>query len=103
MEYFDGILSIAALSIVAILCGIGVFHPMYDDTLGQRLGMSLIGVWCILRIQVKLTEFDTEPVHMVLHIGLAIYAVSTALKLRRTHRAQSHEALLQKLDEWTAR
>ncbi len=82
----DGIISIVSLSLVAALCVVGVFHPRFDDTLGQRVGMSLIGIWCILRVQAKLTAFDTEPVHLILHVGLACYACGTALKVWRARR-----------------
>lgn len=95
----DGLVSILALSLVAVLCVVGVFHHRFDDTLGQRIGMSLIGVWCILRVQAKLTTFDTEPVHMILHIGLACYACGTALKIWRAHKfKQRHDKTVQLLN-----
>ena len=97
---FDGMVSIVALSLVAFLCLLGVFHPRYDDTLGQRIGMSMIAIWCILRVQVKFTELDTEPVHLLLHIGLACYATGTALKIWRAQKfAQRHAQTMQQLRE----
>ena len=102
MDMLDGIVSIVALVIVAVLCLVGVFHPRFDDTLGQRVGMSMIGIWCILRVQTKLTSFDTEPVHMILHIGLATYACGTALKMYRAHKFKArHDRLVQRLDDLT--
>ena len=96
----DGMISIVALSVVALLCLLGVFHPRYDDTLGQRIGMSVIAVWCILRIQVKLTDFDTEPVHMLLHLGMLSYALGTLRKILRAQKfAQHHAQTMQQLRE----
>ena len=83
----DGYVSICALSIVAVLCLVGVFSSHFDDTLGQRVGMSLIAIWCIARVQTKMLDPDTEPVHLLLHIGLASYAIGTALKHWRKGRA----------------
>jgi threonine/homoserine efflux transporter RhtA len=77
----DGLVSIVALSIVGGLCVVGVFHPRFNDNFVQRVGLSMLGIWCILRIYVKVETMDTEPVHLFLHIGLALYAISTAYKL----------------------
>lgn len=100
MEIVDGLISIVALSLVAVLCVVGVFHSRFDDTLGQRLGMSLIGIWCILRVQTKLSTMDTEPVHLMLHVGLACYATGTALKIWRAQRfKRRHELSLQQLQK----
>ena len=98
MDLLDGVISIVALSIVATLCVIGVFHPRFDDTLGQRIGMSIIGSWCLLRIPVKFGTFDTEPVHLLLHIGMAFYACGTALKAWRKYRSE-REQLMHRIDD----
>ena len=42
-----GHLSIFLLLVVGVLCTIGVFAPLYNDTLGERCGMSLIALWCL--------------------------------------------------------
>jgi hypothetical protein len=78
------IISALCLAIIGALCLVGVFHPRYDDTLGERLGMSLVGMWTLARLPIKvaqvfdLVDGDTEPVHLMLHIGLASFALGMA-------------------------
>lgn len=83
---WDGIISIVALAVTGALCTWGVFSGAYDDTLLQRVGMSCLALWCWARLPIKLETLETEPVHLVLHVGLAVYAVGTALKLRKLER-----------------
>lgn len=87
-----GYLSIILLSTVGALCAIGVFHPLYKDTLGERVGMSLIALWCLARVGSKLTNPDTEPVNLLLHTGMFVFAVSMASakwKARHVIRSRS--------------
>ena len=75
-----GYISIVCLSMVAAVCIVAVFSE-FKDTLGQRLGLSMLAVWSILRIDMKIDNPVTEPMNLILHIGLAVFAVSTAWKL----------------------
>lgn len=85
------LLSALCLAIVGVLCVVGVFHPRYDDTLGERLGMSLVGLWCLARVPTKLLEdADTEPVHLLLHIGLASFALGMAFAKYRARHCNCH-------------
>lgn len=85
----SGTISIVCLFLTGVLCVVGVFHPLYKDTLGERIGMSLIGIWCMARVPVKLVDLDTEPVHMLLHVGMAVFACGMAVaKYRARHRIQ---------------
>lgn len=85
-------ISALCLSVVGALCVVGVFHPRYDDTLGERLGMSLVGLWCLARVPSKLLEdADTEPLHLLLHIGLASFAMGMALAKYRARHCDCHE------------
>lgn len=68
-------LSIVCLSIVAILCTWGVFTRFYNESLLERLGMSLIAIWCISRIVHKVEFGYTEAQHLFLHVGMASLAV----------------------------
>lgn len=75
-------ISILCLAVTATLCTVGVF-ARFDDTLTQRIGLSLVAIWCILRVEEKLSSQYTEPVHIVLHLGLMVYAVGTFFKVRK--------------------
>ena len=82
-----GITSIILLSLVGLLCLVGVFHPLYKDTLAERIGMSLVGVWCLARVGAKIDDPHTEPVHMMLHVGMAVFAVGMAwAKFKARHK-----------------
>lgn len=82
-----GITSVIALSIVTAVCMLGIFGK-YRDNLAQRIGMCALAVWCVLRIEVKLLESgETEPVHLWLHIGLAVYALGAAWRQYKFLRA----------------
>lgn len=82
-------LSVLCLAIVGGLCAVGVFHPRYQDTLGERIGMSLVGLWCLARLPVKLASgAATEPVHLMLQVGMASFALGMAWAKWRAHRRQ---------------
>jgi hypothetical protein len=83
----SALISALCLALVGVLCVVGVFHPRYEDTLGERIGMSMVGLWCLARVPTKLWEgAETEPVHLLLHIGLASFALGMAIaKYRARH------------------
>lgn len=98
LDHFSGAASIAMLSIVALLCTAGVFGRLYRDNLLERIGMSMIGAWCIARVVTKLGETTTEPVHLILHAGLLAFAVGiTVAKLRGYHGLQNRVRSLKSL------
>jgi hypothetical protein len=87
MDYLDGLTSIICLSWLALLCLLGVFHDAFEDNLLQRIGMAMMAIWCVSRVWEKLHTWDTDTIHIVLHVALAMYATGTALKVARRHWA----------------
>lgn len=85
-------LSAICMAVIGTLCVVGVFYHRYDDTIGERLGMSLIGMWTLARLPVKVAQAfnqidgDTESVHLMLHIGLASFALGMAWAKWRAHK-----------------
>ena len=79
--------SIACLAIVAVLCAVGAFSRAYPDNMLQRIGMSSMGVWCTAQAVDMIQSMHTDSVQLMLHIGLATFAVGTALRVRQVHRA----------------
>ena len=77
-------ISILCLSVTGALCGAAVFSHRFDDNLLQRVGLSAVALWCLARLPEKVASMHTEPVHLVLHLGLACYAVGLAIKVRRS-------------------
>lgn len=83
-----GTLTMICLAILAALSTWGVFTRHLDDTLGQRVGLSVVAIGCVARIAQLLAHAAAPPPAEALAvlISVTIYAVSTALKLVRAHR-----------------
>lgn len=73
------------LAILAALSTWGVFTRHLDDTLGQRVGLSVVAIGCVARIAQLLAHAAAPPPAEALAvlIGVTVYAVSTALKIVR--------------------
>jgi hypothetical protein len=93
-----GAVSFACLLITGGLATWAVFSRHYDDTLIQRLGLSLVAIACIVRAYIKLQSpehAEPPPEVLLAQIGLATFAVGSALRLyassaRRTDRRRTH-------------
>ena len=70
-----GYISIFCLLFVAIACTALVFDHGYRDTLLERIGLSMISIWAVDRIIVKLENPQTEPLQLILHLGMGCLAV----------------------------
>lgn len=83
-----GTLTMICLAILAALSTWGVFTRHLDDTLGQRVGLSVVAIGCVARIAQLLAHAAAPPPAEALAvlIGVTIYAVSTSLKLVRARR-----------------
>jgi hypothetical protein len=93
MELLE-VVSAGSLAVVGTLALIGVFHPHYEDTLAERVGLSIVSLWCLLRVpNVGSVHLTTVLGDVVLHIGLACYAVGVCARkvrtIRAAHRAES--------------
>lgn len=82
------IISAVSLTIVMVLCVVGVFIPkrIYDDNLAQCIGMAGVFMFSWPRLAQLLERQEiTSFVMPVLaqtagHVGLALYALGTAYK-----------------------
>lgn len=84
---WSGYLSILCLFIVGAVCTFGVFSEHFDDTLIQRVGMGLLALWCFGRLPAAVRDAAEAQPDLVLHAGMAAFAVGTALKLVRRQTA----------------
>ena len=73
--------SLVSLSLVAALCVVGVFHGAFRDTLLQRIGMAWLCIACCGRVRWVWLNQTTDPSWMMVHVGMAIYAVGTFSKV----------------------
>jgi hypothetical protein len=78
-----GMVSLACLLITGLLAAWAVFSHHYDDTLLQRVGLSIVAIGCATRAFECITETVPNPPAALLwsQIGLAMYAVGTALRV----------------------
>lgn len=87
-----GMLSLLCLIVTGSLATWGVFSRHFDDSLLQRVGLSVVAIACILRIPEKIAHPDTPPEILMAQIGLCIYGIGTALKIiRRSRRSGRHD------------
>lgn len=92
----SGCISLACLLVTGALATWAVFSRHFDDSLLQRVGLSIVAVSCFARVPIKLEHPDTPPELLAAQLGLVCYAVGTALKLwrasagRRRRGAASH-------------
>lgn len=112
------LISAVSLTIVMVLCFVGVFIPKkyFDDNLAQCVGMAGMFMFCWPRLAQLLERQEitanTMPVfaQLVGHTGLALYAMGTAYKAWR-HRPRDHGATppnpasdkhpLRRVTDWT--
>lgn len=93
-------ISIAALSITALLCALGVFHRAYNDNVLQRVGMSWLCIAAIGRVWWIWQTQITDPSWMLVHVGMAIYAIGTAKKVLLMHARLMAWPWIVRFDSW---
>lgn len=81
----SGTISFVALLFVGIACAYVVFSSKYNDNIFERLGFSAIGVWSLARLPVKLNTAYTEPIHLLLHLGLLSLLIGFILHMHHWH------------------
>jgi len=88
-------ISVVALSIVTVLCLVGTLAHSYKDNLAQRIGMALLAYGCASRVQHIMGSQYVSPDWLVVHVGIAVYAMGTAFKhwrlIRRARCAELTE------------
>lgn len=94
------IISIIALSLVITLCLLGIWHQAFKDNLLQCLGMGWLVIACIGRVHWLWLAERVEPSWMLVHVGMAIYALGTALKVVMHHGRDNGWRLIARLDRW---
>jgi hypothetical protein len=72
-------ISVASLSLVGLICALGIFHPAYNDTLLERIGLAIVGCWSLLRASaIEMHHVDLESINeLLLYAGLSAYAVGS--------------------------
>jgi hypothetical protein len=77
--------SLACLVITGSLATWAVFSHHFDDTLVQRVGLSIVAMGCTTRAYDRITTLVPEPPPALLwsQVGLALYAMGTAWRLYR--------------------
>lgn len=90
-----GFISLTCLLVTGGLATWAVFSRHFDDSLLQRVGLSIVAVSCFARAPIKLVYPDTPPELLAAQLGLVCYAIGTALKLWRasagsTRRGRRH-------------
>jgi hypothetical protein len=84
------LVSLICLLITGGLAGWAVFSQHYDDTVIQRLGLSLVAIASVARAAVRLGDDPPPPPPpelLMAQIGLALYAIGTALRIwQASHR-----------------
>jgi hypothetical protein len=73
--------SIIALSMVALLCVAGVFARVYRDNWLQFTGLIGVSLWCVARIDRLLYVECVDSQNLFLHLGLLCFAAGTAWKV----------------------
>jgi len=77
---------IIALIITSALTFAGVLSNYLNDSLLQRIGLSLIGLASTVRLWdviQEAQEFDLDPISVTFLVGVAVYGLSTMVKLIR--------------------
>jgi hypothetical protein len=85
-------LSIVLNFVIAVLCAWGCVSKYYKDNFGERLGMSLIGMTCIVRAALAQEFRIEERSDIVLEIGILVFALSMFLaKVKLAKKIQLSE------------
>ena len=81
-------LTMICLTLLAAVATWGVFTRHIDDTIGQRIGLSVVAIGCLARIAQSLVyDYPAPPPEtLAILVGVTVYAVSTAVKVICAHR-----------------
>jgi hypothetical protein len=84
-------LSALALGLTGVLCIVGVLHERYRDTLLERIGMAVVGLWALARMSTCLSaDACVTPAELMLHFGLASFSGGMAVAKWRSRHCDCH-------------
>lgn len=86
--------SVGCFSVTFVMCLWGTYADAYDDNWGQRLGMAVVGIGCASRISSIWELKDVNPEWLILHSGLAIFSISTGIKVYARWKRKHNEPLM---------
>ena len=83
-----GTLTMICLALLGAIATWGVFSRHVDDTLGQRVGLSVVAIGCFVRLAQRIAyDLPQPPIEtLVILFGVTVYAVSTVGKVVIAHR-----------------
>lgn len=92
MSTAQGVISLACLIVTGSLATWGIFSQHYDDTVLQRLGLSIVAIGCMTRAYERIFSDIAPPPPALLwsQIGLALFAVGTAWRIWHAGRHKPH-------------
>lgn len=91
-------LSIVLNTVIALLCLGGVIWTAYKDNFGERMGMVVVGIVCLLRAALAAKFEVAELSDVLLEAGIAAFgwgqmcAKRKALRLRQAAQATQQAA-----------
>jgi hypothetical protein len=90
-----GAISLLCLVVTAALATWAIFSSHFDDTVLQRLGLSIVSISCTFRAIQRVTEVvaDPPPALLAAQIGLCAYAIGTAWKMTTQARRRAERRM----------
>ena len=67
------ILNILTLSTIAIISMVTIFYEGYKDSMAERIGASLIGIWAYAQLAVW---WEINPAQLLLQVGLVCRGIA---------------------------
>lgn len=88
MDVTHNLIQGLALTCLFVVSCVGIWHPRYDDTATQRMGMSTTALFSFLALAAMFLDRDHSFSVTGTQVGCAIYAVGVLLKHRRRLRCE---------------
>lgn len=82
-------ISTGSLALVAVLCIVGVLAHSYKDNLFERIGMAFVCGGCVARIYGAWHDSPPPPSALLLHVGIALFAIGSGWAKFRNWRGKS--------------